>query len=134
MTSVLSSLAAKLLVVDDEPDLLAVTDMVLKGWGHRTECFTDPAKALLAFRLAPNDYSVALLDIRMPHMSGPDLAKELLNIRRNLPVVFITAFEFDPVVFAHLPLVYKSQDVVMKPYAPMDLCKVVKQHIAASLA
>lgn len=126
--------SAKFLIVDDEPDLLAVTDMVLKNWGHKTTCFTDPAKALLAFRLAPDDYAAALLDIRMPHMTGPDLAKELLAIRKNLPIVFMTAFEFDPVIFAHLPLVYKVQDVVKKPYDPQDLCSVVKQHIGTYAA
>lgn len=125
---------SKFLIVDDEPDLLAVTDMVLKSWGHRTECFADPVKALLAFRLTPADYSAALLDIRMLRMNGPDLAKELLAIRKNLPIVFMTAFEFDPVIFAHLPLAYKPQDVVKKPYDPQDLCSVVKHHMGADSA
>ncbi len=125
---------SKFLIVDDEPDLLAVTDMVLKNWGHKTECFADPAKALLAFKLAPNDYAAALLDIRMPHMTGPDLAKELMAIRKDLPIVFMTGFEFDPVIFAHLPLAYKPQDVVKKPYDPQDLCSVVKQHMGAYAA
>jgi CheY-like chemotaxis protein len=95
VSSVLSSPPStrKFLVVDDEADLLAAADLVLKAWGHKTECFTDPIKALEAFRAAPNDYAVALLDIRMPRMTGTELAKELVKIRRNLPIVFMSAFE-----------------------------------------
>lgn len=134
LSSQQSSEAKRFLVVDDEADLLSVTEMVLHTWGHQTQSFTDPRKALDAFRVVPNEFSVALIDIRMPHMSGPELAKEILRIRADLPIVFMTAFEFDPVAFAGLPLVYKSRDVVRKPYAPMDLCKVVKEHVAASSA
>jgi CheY-like chemotaxis protein len=126
--------ARRFLVVDDEPDLLSVTETVLHTWGHQTQGFTDPLKALGAFRTSPDEFSVALLDIRMPKMSGPDLAKELVKIRKDLPIVFMTAFEFDPEIFAHLPIVYKNQDVLKKPYAPLELCQVVKARIGASSA
>ena len=120
---------SRFLVVDDEPDLLSVTEMVLHSWGHQTQGFTDPLRALDAFRANPNEFSVALLDIRMPKMMGPDLAKELIKIRSDMPIVFMTAFEFGPEIFANLPIVYKNQDVLKKPYAPAELCKVVKQRL-----
>ena len=51
MSSAAPALAKHFHVVDDEPDLLSVTEMVLATWGHQTQRFTDPRKALDAFRL-----------------------------------------------------------------------------------
>lgn len=134
VASALSSSAARFLVVYDEPDLLSVTEMVLHSWGHQTQGFTDPLKALEAFRATPDEFSAAVLDIRMPKMTGPDLAKELIKIRKDLPIVFMTAFELEPEMFANLPIVYKNQDGLKKPYVPAELCKVVRQRIGASSA
>jgi DNA-binding response OmpR family regulator len=54
----------RILVVDDEPDILLALKIVLESNGFKTEAFSDPILALRSF--IAGSYDLALLDIRMP--------------------------------------------------------------------
>jgi DNA-binding NtrC family response regulator len=81
---------AKILIVDDEPDLLASCDRILGHVGALCHCTTDPHKALtLVKQIVPD---VILVDLRMPRMDGFAFLKE---VRKEFPsqiVVMMTAF------------------------------------------
>jgi DNA-binding response OmpR family regulator len=65
---------ARVMVVDDEPDVISVLEIVLEENGFEVDSFKDPIAALSNFK--PNSYGLALLDIRMPKMNGFELYKK----------------------------------------------------------
>jgi DNA-binding NtrC family response regulator len=61
--------------------------------GHLVDVFTDPAIAYEKISIDPKGYSLILLDVRMPGMSGIQLANRLLQVDDQANIVLISAFE-----------------------------------------
>jgi len=81
----------RVLVVDDEPDIVQAVKKGLEMRGLSVDAFDDPVKALKAFK--PNVYNVAILDVRMPKINGFQLYREILKRDDKVKVRFFTAFE-----------------------------------------
>jgi PAS domain S-box-containing protein len=81
-----------LLLVDDEKGLIDVTRQMLESLGYRVEARTSPVEALEAFRANPERFDAVVTDMTMPQMSGLSLARKLLEIRPELPVMLCTGF------------------------------------------
>ncbi len=79
----------KILLVDDEPDIIFWAKKVLEDNGFIVDSYTDPTLALSNFK--PRLYDLLLLDIKMPHMDGFDLYEKLKEIDSNVKVCFLTA-------------------------------------------
>jgi DNA-binding NtrC family response regulator len=84
---------AKLLIVDDDPDIVQVLKMGLVRNGFSVEAFTNPQEALQSFKSDAESYCLVLSDIRMPSLSGIQLSKKIKEINPNVKVVLMTAFE-----------------------------------------
>jgi len=78
-------------VVDDEPDVSLLFRNYLESSGYRVNVYNHPLKALSEFR--SGHYDLALLDVRMPHMTGFELYQRLHMIDNACKVCFMTAFE-----------------------------------------
>lgn len=76
--------------VDDEESLAYLAAEELSCLGYRVSRFVDPDEALAAFRDAPMAFDVVVTDKLMPHMSGFDLARKVLEQRPDIPVLLIT--------------------------------------------
>ena len=76
-----------ILYVDDEEALVFLAQRSLQRLGYRITVSTDPLQALEIFRAGPAQFDCVVTDLSMPGMSGPDLARELLKIRPDLPIV-----------------------------------------------
>ncbi|MGC2385850.1 MAG: response regulator, partial [Nitrososphaeraceae archaeon] len=68
----------KILIVDDDPDLVSTFKMILEMNGYEVDGYTNPLSALSNFR--PNEFGLLLLDIRMPVMNGFELFKKMKSI------------------------------------------------------
>jgi PAS domain S-box-containing protein len=81
---------AKILVVDDEAAILTFLNRLLTGWGHSVETINNADTALE--RLRTERYSLVLLDIKLPGMSGIELYHHIKEIAPALArrVMFIT--------------------------------------------
>ncbi len=82
----------RILVVDDEPGMLAAVARVLGRRYDLVECPT-PAAALAAARLMPAD--LALIDVRLPEMSGFELIQRLRDVQPDVDVVIMTGSVHD---------------------------------------
>jgi CheY-like chemotaxis protein len=82
----------RVLYVDDEEPLVFLASRALSRLGHQLSGFTDPIKALEAFRAHPQGFDVAVTDLSMPHMSGFELAHELLAVRPGIPVLMTSGY------------------------------------------
>ncbi|MFZ2404348.1 MAG: MASE3 domain-containing protein, partial [Methylobacter sp.] len=79
-------------VVEDQESLAGYYLELLQEQGYRVSVFTDPAKALRAFRLDPDSVDLILTDQTMPHLSGAELACAVLAVKPELPVILVTGY------------------------------------------
>lgn len=82
---------ANVLVVDDDPDIASLIQIQLLRHGHRATTATS-GEAALGIIAEEGRPDVAVLDMRMPGMSGKDLLRELRSLEgfADLPVIFLT--------------------------------------------
>ena len=85
-----TSRTGRILFVDDEPDLVALNERSLGRVGHTVEGYTDPRAALERFRAAPDAFDAVVTDLSMPGMTGLELAREVLALRAEIPVLIAT--------------------------------------------
>ncbi|WP_159594238.1 ATP-binding protein [Hydrogenophaga sp. BPS33] len=82
----------RLLVVDDEPALLAMAEELLSGLGYEPVCFADARDALQAITEAPDRFAAVVTDEMMPGLSGTALASALREQAVHLPVVLVSGY------------------------------------------
>ena len=81
----------KILLIDDEPDIIYSIKRVLEDNEFVVDSYTDPTLALSNFR--PGLYDLILLDIKMPKMNGFDLYQKIMEMESNVKICFLTASE-----------------------------------------
>ena len=82
----------RVLLVDDEAPLLAVTAEVLSRLGYEPVSFSDSRVALAAFEAAPERFDVVVTDEVMPGLTGTGLASVLRRRRPALPIVLVSGY------------------------------------------
>jgi DNA-binding response OmpR family regulator len=111
----------KIMLVDDDLDLLAVTTFALQQAGFLVVQAADGASALEAFSRELPD--LAVLDINMPKMDGFELARRLRSMSR-IPLIMLTARSEEEDVVRALAL--GADDYLSKPFSPKILIARVK--------
>ncbi|MFL6316779.1 MAG: response regulator [Nitrososphaeraceae archaeon] len=81
----------RIMIVDDEPDVISVLKIVLEENGFEVDSFIDPIAALKNYRTGL--YDLLILDIKMPKMDGFELHDEIKKIDDKAKVCFLTASE-----------------------------------------
>jgi PAS domain S-box-containing protein len=81
-----------ILYIDDEEALVFLATRMLKRLGYRVTSYSSAAQALDDFRQRAAQFDVVISDISMPGMSGLELARELLSVRAELPVVLTSGY------------------------------------------
>jgi PAS domain S-box-containing protein len=82
----------RVLLVDDEAPLLAVTAEVLSRLGYDAVSFDDSHDALAAFEAEPERFDVVVTDEVMPGLTGTALARALRRRRPDLPIVLLSGY------------------------------------------
>ena len=112
---------AKLLIVDDDPDIVQGLKMGLVKNGFLVEAFTNPQEALESFKSDAECYCLVLSDIRMPTLSGIQLSKKVKEVNPNVKVVLMTAFEIRDNEFSKVFPSTQVDGFVQKPIGIKDL-------------
>ena len=81
----------KILIIDDDPDIVLTFKTGLESNGFEIDSYNDPLLALKNFKA--NFYDLLLIDIRMPNMTGFEFYQKISKIDNKAKVCFITAFE-----------------------------------------
>ncbi|MDA4133594.1 MAG: response regulator, partial [Thaumarchaeota archaeon] len=90
----------QILIVDDEADITRALKKGIEAKGLGVDTYNVPTEAIMNFK--PDLYDIAILDIRMPEMSGFDLYRELKKRDKNLAFCFFTAFDILPSEFERM--------------------------------
>lgn len=123
---------ARVLVVDDDPDLLTLVGLQLRQHGHRvlTAASGPEALALVAEEGAPE---VAVLDVAMPEMNGLELMKRMraLEGMADLPAIFVSARVGPDDIAAGLAL---GAIYLTKPYVMRALLAAIDRQVVGAAA
>jgi two-component system C4-dicarboxylate transport response regulator DctD len=118
----------RIMVVDDEPDLTLFFSMSLEYHGFKVEAFNDPRKALSNFK--QDYYDLVVLDIKIPHMDGFELYREIQKIDSKANVCFLTASELYYKEFREKEYNAIDKDLfIRKPIANEELIKEIDRQI-----
>jgi DNA-binding NtrC family response regulator len=112
---------AKLLIVDDDSDIVHVLKLGLIKNGFLVDAFTNPEEALLSFKSNAERYCLVLSDVRMPGLSGIQLTRKVKEINPNVKVVLMTAFEVRNNEFSKVFPSTSVDGFVQKPIGIKDL-------------
>ncbi len=84
----------RVLVVDDEPSLAEMVRTMLSRLGYEVVSCTSGIEALQTYRNQPEgkSFDLVVTDMTMPHLTGEDLAGELLKLHPEVPVILMTGF------------------------------------------
>jgi signal transduction histidine kinase/ActR/RegA family two-component response regulator len=82
----------RLLVVDDEPALVALAEELLRSLGYDAVCFLRSTDALAALREAPSTFAALITDEIMPTPTGTQLAAEVHGFAPRLPIVLVSGY------------------------------------------
>ena len=86
------------LFLDDEDSLVFLARRVLERTGYRVSAFTRPSEALASFRADPRGFDLVVTDLNMPGVSGLEIAREMLALRSDLPVLLASGYLNDEIV------------------------------------
>jgi len=81
-----------ILVVDDEEAIVEIITQMLGNCGYEVSATTSPEEALLRFAKNPEMFDLVLSDLTMPQLTGDKLAKEVMAIRPDIPVIICTGY------------------------------------------
>jgi DNA-binding NtrC family response regulator len=110
----------RILIVDDEQDIISVFKMVLEMNDFEVDAYNDPLLALSNFKQAA--YGLVILDIRMPHINGFELYKKIRTVDDKVNVCFMTAFDDYRQEFKKsFPMLDELKCFIRKPNAIEDL-------------
>jgi CheY-like chemotaxis protein len=115
-----------ILVVEDDPDLLALMEMILDGEGYRVRTAREGGEALA--RIAEEMPRLVFLDMRMPGMNGWDFAREF-RARHGAacPNVVVTAAEDARRRAEEIA----AQGWLAKPFEIADVLAAAARHVGA---
>jgi two-component system OmpR family response regulator len=89
MTGDESGEQVRVLVVDDEPNIVDVISMALRFEGFAVDSAATGADAIAA--VAANKPAVIVLDVMLPDIDGFEVARRMAGARTGVPIIFLTA-------------------------------------------
>jgi CheY-like chemotaxis protein len=118
-----------ILVVDDDPMLLRMTDIVLRDGGYRVIMATDGASALRAIERDAGAIDLVILDRRMPGMDGLEVLERIRRRGSDMRVLLVTGYA--PESATDDASADGVTALLQKPYDPQDLLSAVRAIICA---
>jgi CheY-like chemotaxis protein len=82
----------RILFIDDEGPIVRTCSSALRRFGYTVASFTSPTEALLEFHAHPEAFQLVITDFSMPQKSGTDVAREILQVRPDLPLIITSGF------------------------------------------
>ncbi len=114
----------RILIIDDEPDIIDLVSYNLKKEGFDVDSATDGEAALA--NIGTSEYDLVILDLMLPGIQGLDLCRMMRSDSNNtsIPIVMLTAKgeEVDKIVGLEMG----ADDYVTKPFSPRELVARIK--------
>ena len=115
----------RILLVDDEAAIAKLEKLMLERLGYHVTSRLNSIEALEAFKAQKDDFDLVITDMSMPHMTGDQLAKELISIQPDIPVIICTGFseKMDEEKAKEIGV----KGLLMKPVVKAELTKMIRK-------
>ena len=113
----------RILFVDDEKDLVTMTERYLGTLGYDVSAYTSSSRALETFQANPDGFDLLITDLTMPQISGDELAERVREVRPDIPIVLCTGYSERLTKESAKEL--GIQAFVMKPFKIRDLAEEI---------
>jgi CheY-like chemotaxis protein len=115
----------RVLFIDDEISIMDLGMQVLNQLGYHVEARNSSIAALKLFRNHPDRFDLVITDMTMPNMTGLQLAREMLHIRPDIPIILCTGF-------SHTVNEEKAKEIgirefIMKPISIGEIARVIRR-------
>ena len=112
-----------ILVVDDDSAVRNFVASLLRSRGYAVRTAGSAAEALNLFEREGQSIRLLLTDVLMPEVSGPELVSQVLALRPNLPVLYMSGYRGDAPVAGSFPC-------LKKPFTVGALVAGIEQSLA----
>jgi two-component system cell cycle sensor histidine kinase/response regulator CckA len=114
-----------ILFIDDEQTAVDTFMVMLGRLGYKVTASTSSAEALEIFRSSPHEYDLVITDQTMPNITGKELAKKIISIRPDMPVILCTGFseQINEKTAKDIGL----SAFVMKPIVMKDIARTIRE-------
>ncbi|MDO9079898.1 MAG: response regulator, partial [Desulfuromonadales bacterium] len=119
----------RILLVDDEEDIVFAGKKMLERLGYDVVAGTDSSEMLKLFRADPQSFDLVITDQTMPHLTGEMLAREMLALRADLPIILCSGMG----VSGHSRVSLERaravgiRELVTKPFEREEMTRVIRQ-------
>ncbi|MBT3260409.1 MAG: response regulator, partial [Deltaproteobacteria bacterium] len=118
----------RIMLVEDEVDILEALQNLLVRQGYSVTPFTEGISALKAFKADPDKFDLVITDMTMPKMKGDAFSAELLKIRKALPIILCSGYygNLDKDIIQTLGITKRIQ----KPIMGQELSAMIREIFA----
>jgi len=118
------------LLVDDEENIVLMTQQMLMRLGYQVTSRTGSVEALEAFRANPEAFDLVITDMTMPNMTGVELASRIKSIKPDIPIITCSGF-------SEMMDEDKAKNIgiaayIMKPILKAELAGIVRKVLDAA--
>jgi CheY-like chemotaxis protein len=115
----------RVLLVDDDPVQLKSLARMLERLGYKITARSSGRTAVTAFKKDPDAFDLVVTDQTMPRMSGIDLAKSLVQVRPDIPIILNTGFseKVNGETVGHDGI----RAFIMKPFTARELSGLIRR-------
>jgi len=115
----------RILLIDDEDMLVDMGKAMLERLGYEVTVRTSSLEALSTFQNQPDQFDVVITDQTMPGMTGMDLAKRMLQIRPDIPIILCTGYS--NLINDAQAKSYGIKGFAMKPMTKKDITTLLRE-------
>ena len=115
----------RILFVDDEDMLTTLNAERLKNLGYDVTTATDSREALRIFEAEPDRFDLIITDYTMPHLTGIDLAGQLLRVRGDIPVILCTGYS--EVISSETAKEAGVKEFLIKPLTKQEMAEAIRR-------
>jgi CheY-like chemotaxis protein len=109
----------------NEEVIIQLESQILKRLGYRVTASPNGIEALAAFRNTPKDFDLVITDMNMPNMTGDRLARKIIAVRPDIPIIICTGFSEK--IGEKEARAIGVKEFLMKPVASSEMHRTVRK-------
>jgi two-component system cell cycle sensor histidine kinase/response regulator CckA len=121
--------SSSILAVDDNRDISSLITRSLERCGFSINGFTDPHLALEDFEMNVTKYVLVISDFRMPGMNGIEFAIKIKEMKPDIKILLMTAFEINSEELKNVTSSVKVDEFISKPILMSKLSGIVEKYV-----
>lgn len=114
----------RIIFVDDEEILTKMGSASLSRLGYKVTTFTESTKALETFKANPDQFDLIITDQTMPKLTGAEMAKTMLEIRPDLPIILCTGYS--TIISKEESQAIGIREFVLKPISRKSITTLIR--------